>query len=299
MSSILKALQRLERDRAGAREHEPALSEDLSQELIGGVDPDALPPKRRSAALWIGLAVALTASGLGAWFAAPWFAGLVAEAPPVVAAAPRSDPDARTPAPVVKEAPSEPFDVASRTPPPPPGESPKLQARQAPAAEPAPPEPARPERRERPLVAKAEPIAPAREPEAPAKRAVPVPEAEPPAPPPEAKPAPRAEPAPKRAALPPRAEPAPKRAALPPRAEPAPKPPAAGVMERAPEISVLRTSWHPNSSRRVATVRVAGGSEPQELHEGDSTGALVVKKIEPSAVVFTFLGREVRRSVGR
>ncbi len=83
MSSILKALQRLERDRAGGRDHEPALAEELSQELIG--DPDAVSlERRRSTAFWIGLAACLEltqapfiASRLADWLgpilpASPW-----------------------------------------------------------------------------------------------------------------------------------------------------------------------------------------------------------------------------------
>jgi len=45
-------------------------------------------------------------------------------------------------------------------------------------------------------------------------------------------------------------------------------------------------------------VKIAGSDVAREVHEGETTGALTVVKIEPSAVVFTFQGREVRRAVG-
>jgi len=62
---------------------------------------------------------------------------------------------------------------------------------------------------------------------------------------------------------------------------------------------VLRTSWHPSPDRRLARVRVTAGGVPREMREGETDGALHVVKIEPSAVVFTFQGQEIRRTVGK
>jgi hypothetical protein len=110
--------------------------------------------------------------------------------------------------------------------------------------------------------------------------------------------APPAEPPPVQVKAPP-AEPPPVQVKAPP-ADPASPPPAtpasAGL---APEISVLRTSWHPTPGRRAARVRIAGSEAARDFHEGDVAGALRVEKIEPSAVVFTFQGRELRRTVGQ
>jgi hypothetical protein len=83
---------------------------------------------------------------------------------------------------------------------------------------------------------------------------------------------------------------------------PAPLPrqrePDFAVVTPPPEITVLRTSWHPRPERRLARVRLAGSSAPVEVHEGDALSTLVVKTIEPSGVVFLHGGRELRRGVG-
>jgi hypothetical protein len=60
---------------------------------------------------------------------------------------------------------------------------------------------------------------------------------------------------------------------------------------------VERTVWHPDAARRRAWVRLEGRSST-ELHEGDSLGGIVVRRIEPSGVVFVVEGRELRRAVG-
>ena len=122
-------------------------------------------------------------------------------------------------------------------------------------------------------------------------------------------------------AAPPRAEetaaPAPKPA---PRARPAapPKRPAESIgstdrpvartadakpIERVarpdvPDVSVVRTSWHPDPNRRSARVRVEASGDVLTLEEGDAVGALVIKEISPSAVLFEAGEVEVRRRVG-
>lgn len=65
-----------------------------------------------------------------------------------------------------------------------------------------------------------------------------------------------------------------------------------------PDVTVIRTSWHPDSSRRSARVRVEASDDVLTLKEGDAVGALVIKEISPSAVVFEAGEVEVRRRVG-
>ena len=129
------------------------------------------------------------------------------------------------------------------------------------------------------------PAPPAPEPAPEAARAEPAP-----APPPEPK---RAEPAP------PRPAPAVKRAAAkpaPPRsAAVAPAPPP---KPSAPVVLVERTRWHPSADRRMAWVSVEGQDAPRELQEGDAVGALVVKEIRPSSVIFLHGADTISRRVG-
>ena len=56
------------------------------------------------------------------------------------------------------------------------------------------------------------------------------------------------------------------------------------------------TRWHPDAARGTARVEVDGGT--QQVKEGDALGPLVVSTIEPSGVVFTHDGVELRRRVG-
>jgi len=89
-----------------------------------------------------------------------------------------------------------------------------------------------------------------------------------------------------------------------PRAEPQPKPasraaaPAPILRPPVPGVYVERTIWHPLAERRVAVVEVEGSEGTLELHEGDVVGPLVVGKIEPSSVFFVHDGVELRRRVG-
>jgi len=67
---------------------------------------------------------------------------------------------------------------------------------------------------------------------------------------------------------------------------------------QAQEVVVTRTVWHPSAERRVALVRGAGDSQEREVHEGESVGSLEVLRIEPSDVVFLRDGVEIRQRVG-
>ena len=123
--------------------------------------------------------------------------------------------------------------------------------------------------------------------------AAPAPEAEAPAPPPKAatpapRPAPEAAPAPKPAPPP---EPAREVAA----AKPAPKvsTPAAPAL---PDVLVQKTQWHPLSDRRTAWLQVA--CEAREVVEGDVVEGMLVEEIQPSGVVFERDGEPLRRGVG-
>lgn len=88
-----------------------------------------------------------------------------------------------------------------------------------------------------------------------------------------------------------------------PREEPQP-PPLPRAAERSirrppvPDVYVERTIWHPMAERRVAVIELEGSGEARELHEGDVVGPLVVGKIEPSGVLFLHDGVELRRRVG-
>ena len=68
---------------------------------------------------------------------------------------------------------------------------------------------------------------------------------------------------------------------------------------RVPQVSVMQTVWHPQTSQRTAQVAVENFDEPLSLREGDAVGSLVVKRIEPSAVVFLHGSVEIRQRVGR
>jgi hypothetical protein len=134
-------------------------------------------------------------------------------------------------------------------------------------------------------------------------------------PPPQTAPEAAREPAPEPAA-PPAPTPPPALAAKPPPAQaPAPKPaarpsakPAAAAAAPvpapkttpppAPSVRVERTSWHPKPERRLAWVRVEGRDAPRELREGDAVGALVVKEIRPSSVLFLYGAETLQRRVG-
>lgn len=65
-----------------------------------------------------------------------------------------------------------------------------------------------------------------------------------------------------------------------------------------PDITVLRTAWHPNAERRSTRIRLEATDEILTLREGDSIGGLVIQEISPSAVLFNAGDVEIRRRVG-
>jgi hypothetical protein len=64
-----------------------------------------------------------------------------------------------------------------------------------------------------------------------------------------------------------------------------------------PALRVERTTWHPSAARRVALVEIIDTGS-REVREGDRVEGAVVLRIEPSGIVFEHAGREVRRKVG-
>ena len=72
-------------------------------------------------------------------------------------------------------------------------------------------------------------------------------------------------------------------------------------VERAPvpDVKVLRTAWHPDPARRSARLRMVASDEIVTLSEGDAVGALIVKEITPSSVLFAIGDVEIRRRVGK
>ncbi len=84
--------------------------------------------------------------------------------------------------------------------------------------------------------------------------------------------------------------------------EPRPGPPSDQVLRidrrGLPDITVIRTSWHPNAERRSTRIRLEATDEILTLREGDSIGGLVIQEISPSAVLFNAGDVEIRRRVG-
>ena len=76
--------------------------------------------------------------------------------------------------------------------------------------------------------------------------------------------------------------------------------PARRVVQRAkiPVFSVEKTIWHPDADRRVAVVKLADAEEILRLKEGDAVGPLVVKTINPGSVLFDHDDIEIRYNVG-
>ena len=65
-----------------------------------------------------------------------------------------------------------------------------------------------------------------------------------------------------------------------------------------PELTIIRTAWHPSADRRSAKIRLEDTDEILNLREGDAVGGLVIQEISPSAVVFKAGDVEIRRRVG-
>jgi len=70
-------------------------------------------------------------------------------------------------------------------------------------------------------------------------------------------------------------------------------PPEAGALE------VEKTQWHPLADRRIAWLRVPGEREPRRVVEGDVIEGMLVAKIEPSGVVFEHNGEQLHRALGK
>ena len=76
--------------------------------------------------------------------------------------------------------------------------------------------------------------------------------------------------------------------------------PARRIVQRAkiPAFSVEKTIWHPDADRRVAVVKLVDAEEILRLKEGDAVGPLVVKTIRPGSVLFDHDDIEIRYNVG-
>jgi hypothetical protein len=64
-------------------------------------------------------------------------------------------------------------------------------------------------------------------------------------------------------------------------------------------VSVEKTQWHPLADRRIAWLRVPGETDSQRVVEGDIVDGLIVSAIEPSGVVFERNGEKIRRVLGK
>ncbi len=305
MSTILKALRRLEEEKAANEEPRPL------REQIASAPRGALRARRTG---WLAAVVALVlgiAAGGGVIW---WLFGNPAAKPAVVAAAPAAraptavaPPALAPPAPARAGPPDQAFastvEIVDR-----PDALPRLA--DADPVEPGPQQPkpgsVRPvetsaaaerarqaalaefnaaERARRGLPPEAVPPPPSQpvEPVAAAQVAppAPAPVALAPAPIVQA-PAPAPAPAPAVAEAKPAVKPAPSKPAMPKTA-----------------VSVERTTWHPLADRRIAWLRVPGESEPRRVVEGDVIDGLLVTTIEPSGVVFDRDGEKIRRALGK
>jgi len=65
-----------------------------------------------------------------------------------------------------------------------------------------------------------------------------------------------------------------------------------------PGVVVSKTIWHPVPERRVAVLDFDDRASPIELREGDAYGSLVVSRISPTAVTFDHEGVQFDRRVG-
>jgi len=66
-----------------------------------------------------------------------------------------------------------------------------------------------------------------------------------------------------------------------------------------PDVTVVHTAWHPRPDRRSAKIRLLKTNETLSLKEGDAVGGLVIREISPSAVLFLSGEIEVRLRVGQ
>jgi len=258
VSTILKALQRLEGEKGGGGE---------TGGLREGLVPLGEPLVREGGTRWrIGITGLLAALVFGffLWWMIPTdeVAQPTASSLPAVAAPPElpSEPSARPgsrPPPPERE-----VEIAAERPVAPAGQ-PRISPPSRTVAEPPPPPPIE---KPAPRVAVAE------------------------APPPSIAEPPAAE----RATQPPPPieEPSPRPAA------PKAPAPALVATVRPPKVTVEKTIWHPVPERRLARIEVEGRKGALELHEGDAVGTLVVAEIQPSGVVFLHGGERFHRRVG-
>lgn len=65
-----------------------------------------------------------------------------------------------------------------------------------------------------------------------------------------------------------------------------------------PDLTIIRTAWHPIAERRTVKIRLEKSNELLTLREGDAVGGLVVKKISPSSVLFDAGDVEIRHRIG-
>jgi len=84
------------------------------------------------------------------------------------------------------------------------------------------------------------------------------------------------------------------------RTPPPPKPPRAAPALRSTPPRVASTVWHPDGERRRAMVQVDGASgAAREVREGETVGSYLVLAIGPTGVVFRRDGADVTRRVGQ
>lgn len=286
MSTILRALQRLEGEKGGGE--------------MGGLGeaptPRDEPPLRGTGARWkIGLAASLGVALLGffLWWLLP--TGEVgqpsAESAPAMAAPPRPDSEP-LPRPALRSPPKPDLEIAAARP-----AAPAEEGGVSVPSEPVAPSPPLPPVGEPPVLPEqvaAPPPPPIVEPPPRVPVVEALPAAEPPPPayhPPPPPPLPVAEPP----AVQPAIQPPPP--VVEPPAPRAPEPARVATV-RPPKVTVRKIIWHPTSGRRVAEIEVEGYKGPVELHEGDAVGTLVVSEIRPSAVVFLHGGDRLQRKVG-
>jgi hypothetical protein len=280
MSTILKALRRLEAEQTGATKSAPPPE-----------TPRPKPDRPRGRSLWLALAIggALGFGGAALWTffgpssapeSGPALASNPTPVPPPARRAPKPTPVPRAADPAIEfEAP--PAEMPAMRP-----IAPKSAAK--PAASPVPRPPTSQPAARQPVAQQPAVEEPARR-----RRAVrdtPVREAATPraAPASAPQPAPAAAPTPVAKAAVDPAPPAP-----PPSEEPSP-------VERPaiPHVVVAQTQWHPDQALRRASVELEGRDTPLLLRIGDAVGPLIVTRIDPSGVVFRMGDVEIRRRVG-
>jgi hypothetical protein len=66
-----------------------------------------------------------------------------------------------------------------------------------------------------------------------------------------------------------------------------------------PDLTIVRTAWHPRADRRSTEIRLEATDEVLTLREGDSVAGRFIQEISPSAVLFKVGDVESRRRVGQ